>query len=100
MADTVALIPSIATDQSVVVPAGHTASIKPDNNRWLDPNWRDFHKLWSMRAQFVLMGFTAAYMIVPAFMSWLPPRLFAVLVMFIVFVGGIFRLLNQKGVDL
>lgn len=67
---------------------------------WFDPNWRDFHKLWSMRAQFVLMGFTAAYMIVPAFMSWLPPRLFAAIVIFIVFVGGIFRLMNQKGVDL
>jgi hypothetical protein len=53
-----------------------------------------------MRTQFVLMGFTAAYMIVPAFMSWLPPRLFGAIVIFIVFVGGIFRLMNQKGVDL
>jgi hypothetical protein len=67
---------------------------------WFDPNWRDFHKLWSMRTQFALMGFTAAYMIVPAFMLWLPPRLFALIVIFVVFVGGILRLMNQKGVDL
>jgi hypothetical protein len=67
---------------------------------WFDPNWRDFHKLWSMRAQFVLMGFTAAYMIVPAFINWLPPRLFALIVVVLIFAGGIFRLMNQKGVDL
>ena len=79
-----------------VTPAATPATAE----RWFDPNWRDFHKLWSMRVQFVLMGFTAAYMIVPAFMAWMPPRLFAVVVLFIVFVGGIFRLMNQKGVDL
>jgi hypothetical protein len=67
---------------------------------WFDPNWRDFHKLWSMRVQFILMGFTAAYMAVPAFISWLPPRLFALIVVVMIFSGGIFRLMNQKGVDL
>lgn len=67
---------------------------------WFDPNWRDFHKLWSMRVQFVLMGITAAYMIVPAFISWVPPRAFAALVIVLVFGGGLFRLMNQKGVDL
>ena len=72
----------------------------PKRQPWLDPQWRDFHKLWSMRVQFVLMGFTAAYMIVPAFMSWMPPRLFALLVIFIVFVGGILRLLNQSSTEL
>ena len=72
----------------------------PAKQPWLDPQWRDFHKLWSMRVQFVLMGFTAAYMIVPAFISWLPPRLFAAIVIFVVFVGGILRLLNQTSTDL
>jgi hypothetical protein len=67
---------------------------------WFDPNWRDFHKLWSMRTQFVLMGFTASYMIIPAFINWLPPRLFALVVVGFVFTGGVFRLMNQKGVDL
>jgi hypothetical protein len=67
---------------------------------WLDPQWRDFHKLWSMRVQFVLMGFTAAYMIVPAFISWMPPRLFAAVVIFLVFVGGTVRLLNQSSTEL
>ena len=67
---------------------------------WFDPNWRDFHKLWSMRVNFLLMGITAAYMALPAFMSWLPPRIFAVLVIILVFGGGLFRLMNQKGVDL
>src|ERR1035437_66710 len=67
---------------------------------WFDPNWRDFHKLWSMRTQFVLMGLTAAYMVVPAFINWLPPRMFAAIVILLVFGGGIFRLMNQKGVDL
>jgi hypothetical protein len=67
---------------------------------WFDPNWRDFHKLWSMRTQFVLMGFTAAYMIVPAFINWLPPRLFSLVVVVLIFVGGVFRLMNQKDVDL
>ena len=67
---------------------------------WFDPNWRDFHKLWSMRVQFILMAFTAAYMIVPAFITWLPPRMFALVVVVLIFSGGIFRLMNQKGVDL
>lgn len=67
---------------------------------WLDPNWRDFHKLWSMRVNFVLMGITAAYMIVPAFISWMPPRLFALVVIVLVFGGGLFRLLNQSSTEL
>ncbi len=67
---------------------------------WFDPNWRDFHKLWSMRTQFVILAISAAYMILPAFMAWMPPRLFAASVIVLVFGGGIFRLMNQKGVDL
>ena len=67
---------------------------------WFDPNWRDFHKLWSMRIAFGIMGLTAAEMAVPAFINWLPPRLFALICFLLVFALGITRLLNQSKTDL
>ena len=67
---------------------------------WLDPQWRDIHKLWSQRVYFILLAFAAAQMVLPAFMSWIPPRLFALLVILAVFGGGILRILKQKSTDL
>jgi hypothetical protein len=67
---------------------------------WFDPNWRDFHKLWSMRVQIIILALVAAEMAIPAFMSWMPPRLFAILVGVLVIGGGIFRLLNQSSTNL
>jgi hypothetical protein len=67
---------------------------------WFDPNWKQFHKLWSMRAHFVILALAAAEMAIPAFMSWMPPRLFAMVVGVLVIGGGVFRLMNQKDVTL
>ena len=67
---------------------------------WFDPNWRDFHKLWSMRLAALVMFLSAAEMSVPAFISWIPPRLFALLCFLIVGALGIARLINQKNTDL
>ncbi len=67
---------------------------------WFDPNWRDFHKLWSMRIQFVLLGLVAAEMALPAFMTWMPPRVFALACGLLVIGGGVLRLMNQKDVTL
>jgi hypothetical protein len=67
---------------------------------WLNPNWRDFHKLWSLRLAGLVMLLSAAEMAVPAFISWIPPRLFALLCFVIVAALGVTRLLNQKSTDL
>jgi hypothetical protein len=67
---------------------------------WFDPNWRDFHKLWSMRLAGIVMLLSAAEMAVPAFITWLPPRLFALLCLVIVAALGVTRLLNQSSTDL
>jgi hypothetical protein len=67
---------------------------------WFDPNWRDFHKLWSLRLAGLVMLLSAAEMAVPAFITWIPPRLFALLCLLIVGALGITRLMNQKGTDL
>lgn len=67
---------------------------------WVDPNWRDFHKLWSMRVAFVLMLLTAGEMAIPAFISWIPPRLFALICFVLVVSAGVLRLLNQSSTDL
>lgn len=67
---------------------------------WFDPNWRDFHKLWSMRVAFAIMLLTSAEMAVPAFINWLPPRLFALICFVLVLTLGATRLLNQSSTDL
>lgn len=67
---------------------------------WFDPNWRDFHKLWSLRLAFLVMLLSAAELAVPAFVNWVPPRMFALLCLVIVCALGITRLMNQKGTDL
>jgi hypothetical protein len=67
---------------------------------WFDPNWRDFHKLWSMRLAGLVMFLSAAEMAIPAFITWIPPRLFALLCFVIVGAVGIARLMNQKDTDL
>ena len=72
----------------------------PAKQPWFDPQWRDFHKLWSMRLAGLVMFLSAAEMAVPAFITWIPPRLFALLCFLIVGALGIARLINQRNTDL
>lgn len=77
-----------------------TPATPPAKATWFDPQWRDFHKLWSMRIAFLIMIFSASEMAVPAFINWLPPRLFALLCFTLVIGLGIARLVNQKNTSL
>ena len=72
----------------------------PKPKPWFDPQWRDFHKLWSMRLAFLIMLFSAAEMALPAFINWFPPRLFALICFALVFALGLARLVNQDNTDL
>jgi hypothetical protein len=67
---------------------------------WFDPNWRDFHKLWSLRLAGLVMLLSAAEMAIPAFITWMPPRVFALSCLVIVGALGVTRLLNQSSTDL
>ena len=53
-----------------------------------------------MRFAFLIMLLTGAEMAVPAFINWVPPRLFALMCFVIVLALGIARLVNQKNTDL
>jgi hypothetical protein len=67
---------------------------------WFDPNWREFHKLWSIRLSAIVMLLSAAEMAVPAFITWVPPRLFALLCLVIVGAAWVARLMNQRSTNL
>ena len=57
---------------------------------WFDPNWREFHKLWSIRLSAIVMLLSAAEMAVPAFITCLV----------IVGAAWVARLMNQRSTNL
>lgn len=66
----------------------------------LDPHWREWHKLWSMRLAILWMILSGAWIALPAFSSMLPPVPFALVCMGFSVAIGLARITNQPGVNL
>lgn len=66
----------------------------------LDPNWREWHKLWSMRIAILWMLVCGAWIALPAFSAVLSPVPFALLCMGFSVAIGVARITNQPGVTL
>ena len=67
---------------------------------WLDPNWRDWHKLWSMRITIFGWGLSGLFMLWPSLAYSVDPRLFAAGCFILCAAIGIARLKNQPGIVL
>ncbi len=65
--------------------------------RWLDPEWRIAHKLWSIRLALFWAAFSGMWVALPAFYGFLPPLWFAALSVAFSLIFCIARLTNQPG---
>lgn len=65
---------------------------------WLDPDWRNAHKLFSMQVTFFWTVVTALYMALPAFTALVSPWTFLGLCIFFGVLIMVARMTNQPGV--
>jgi hypothetical protein len=65
----------------------------------LDPDWRIFHKLWSMRIAFFWACTSGLYVALPAFEAYVDARFFAVLCVGFSVAIMVGRLYHQPGLD-
>lgn len=67
---------------------------------FFDPQWRDWHKLWSMRITALMWLLSGAFMFWPALASYVSLRVFAAGCFGLCIAIGIARLKNQPGIIL
>lgn len=65
----------------------------------LDPDFKVWHKLWSVRLALFWMAVTGAYMALPAFQDYMTPFHFLGVCIFGTLTIGIARLTHQPGLE-
>lgn len=65
-----------------------------------DPQWRDWHKLWSIRLAIFNAMLSGLWVALPAFSALVPPVWFALACMSLSVMIVIARVTKQPGVDL
>ena len=67
---------------------------------FLSPEWKDWHRLWSMRVTIFWFLFYGAWIALPAFQNMMSSWHFLLISMVSTLTIGIARLYNQPGISL
>lgn len=81
-------------EAAVVAPVSALAAVA---DRHLDPDWRNWHRWWSIRVAIFWGALSGAYVALPAFYGWVPPPIFALICVGLSVILVVARLFNQPG---